>query len=72
MTRSGGGGSSNYSGRVSAQGVKSLGSQFACFCREFDFYEVKKNINIFQKDKVNTYFYTFNHFYSVKSSKRAK
>ena len=60
--------------RVRVQGVKSVGGHFACLCREFDFYEVKqmKNIIIFQKDKVNTYFYTFNHFYSEKSSKRAK
>ena len=42
MTRSGGGGSSNYSGRVSAQGVKSLGGHFACLCRGFAFYEVKR------------------------------
>ena len=32
--------------RVSVQGVKSLGSHFACLCRGF---EVKKNIIIFQK-----------------------
>ena len=29
--------------RVSVQGVKPLGSHFACLCREFDFYEVKNN-----------------------------
>ena len=28
--------------RVSVQGVKLLGGHFACLCREFDFYEVKK------------------------------
>ena len=28
--------------RVSVQRVKSLGGHFACLCREFDFYEVKK------------------------------
>ena len=28
--------------RVSVQGVKSLGVHFACLCRGFDFYEVKK------------------------------
>ena len=27
--------------RVNVQGVKSLGSHFACLCRKFDFYEVK-------------------------------
>ena len=36
------------------QGVKSLGSHFACLCRGVDFYEVKKNI-IFQKEKGNTF-----------------
>ena len=40
--------------RVSVQGVKSLGGHFACLCRGFDFYEVKKNI-IFQKEKGNTF-----------------
>ena len=29
--------------RVSVQGVKSLGGHFACLCRGFEFYEVKKN-----------------------------
>ena len=28
--------------RVSVQGVKSLGGQFACLCRGFEFYVVKK------------------------------
>ena len=38
------------------QGVKTLGSHFACLCREFDFYEVKKKIIItFQKEKGNTF-----------------
>ena len=41
--------------RVSVQGLKSLGSYFACLCRGFDFYEVKKNIIIFQKEKGNTF-----------------
>ena len=41
--------------RVSVQGVKSLGSHFACLCQGFDFYEVKKNIIIFQKEKGNTF-----------------
>ena len=53
--------------RVSVQGVKSLSGHFACFCRGFDFYEVKKIIVIFQKE--GKYFYTFNYFYSEKSSK---
>ena len=58
--------------RVSVQGVKSLGSHFACLCRGFEFYEVKKrNCYYFSKRKWK-YFYTFNHFYSEKSSKRAK
>ena len=51
--------------RVSVQGVVPLGGHFACLCREFDFYEAKKK----RKGK---YFYTFNHFYSEKSSKKAK
>ena len=38
---------------------------------EFDFYEVKKIYYYFSKRK-GKYFYTFNHFYSEKSSKRAK
>ena len=38
--------------RVSVQGVKSLAGHFACLCREFDFYEQKKNI-IFEKEKGN-------------------
>ena len=42
--------------RVSVQGVKSIGGQFACLCRGFDFYEVKKiYIFIFQKEKGNTF-----------------
>jgi hypothetical protein len=56
--------------RVSVQGAKSLGGHFACLCREFDFYEVK-NYFSFSKRK-GEYFYTFNHFYSEKSSKRAQ
>ena len=28
--------------RVSVQGVKSLGGHFACLCRGFEFYKVKK------------------------------
>ena len=28
--------------RVSVQGVKSLGGHFACLCRGFEFYELKK------------------------------
>ena len=57
--------------RVSVQGVKSLGGHFACLCRGFEFYEVKKKCYYFSKRKWK-YFYTFNHFYSEKSSKRAK
>jgi hypothetical protein len=43
--------------RVSVQRVKSLGGHFACLCREFDFYEVKKNITIFQKNKGNPFIF---------------
>ena len=57
--------------RVSVQGVKSLGDHFACLCRGFEFYEVKKNCYYFSKRKWKV-FYTFYHFYSEKSSKRAK
>ena len=41
--------------RVSVQGVESLGGHFACLCRGFEIYEVKKNIIIFQKEKGNTF-----------------
>ena len=40
--------------RVSVQGVKSLGGHFACLCRGFDFYEVKKKSFVFQKKIGNT------------------
>ena len=56
--------------RVSIRGVKSLGGHFACLCRGFDFYEVKKKKMYFSKRKWK-YFDTFNHNYSEKSSKRA-
>ena len=59
--------------RVSVQGVKSLGGHFACLCRGFEFYEVKKKKNCYYFSKRKwKYFYTFYHFYSEKSSKRAK
>jgi hypothetical protein len=35
------------SNRVSVQGVKSLGGHFACLCRGFEFYEVKKIKNCY-------------------------
>ena len=39
--------------RVSVQGVKSLGSHFACLCRRFEFYEVKKKfLLLFFKKKM--------------------
>ena len=59
--------------RVSVSGVKSLGGHFACLCQGFEFYEVKKKkfCHYFSKRKWK-YFYTFNHLYSEKSSKRAK
>ena len=41
--------------RVSVQGVKSLGGHFACLCWGFEFYEVKKNVIIFQKENGNTF-----------------
>ena len=44
-------------GRVSVQGVKSLGGHFASLCQWFEFYEVKKKIFviIFQKENGNTF-----------------
>ena len=43
-------------GRVSIQGVKSLGGHFACLCRRFEFYEVKKKlVIIFQNENGNTF-----------------
>ena len=44
--------------RVSVRGVKSLGGQFACLCRGFEFYEVKKDfffVIIFQKQNGNIF-----------------
>ena len=41
--------------RVSVQGVKSLGGHFACLCRGFEYYEVKKIVIIFQKESGNTF-----------------
>ena len=42
--------------RVSVQGVKSLGGHFACLCRGFEFYEVKRKIVIiFQKENGKTF-----------------
>ena len=38
--------------RVSVQGVKSLGGHFACLCRGFEFYEIKKNVVIILKKKM--------------------
>ena len=59
-------------GRVSVQGVKSLGGHFACLCRGFEFNKVKKIYIYYSSRRKWKYFYTFNHFYSEKSSKRAK
>ena len=44
--------------RVSVQGVKSLGGDFACLCRGFEFHEVKKKkkiVIIFEKENENTF-----------------
>ena len=38
--------------RDSVQGVKSLGGHFACLCRKFEFYEVKKKLLSFFKKKM--------------------
>ena len=44
-------------GRVSVQGVKSLGGNFACLCRGFEFYDIKKKLMLlfFQKENGNTF-----------------
>ena len=64
---------SSLESRVSVQGVKSLGGHFACLCRGFEFYEVKKKFFCYYFSKRKwKYFYTFYHFYSEKSSKRGK
>ena len=43
-------------GRVSVQGVKSIGSHFACLCRGFEFYAAKKKfVTIFQKENGNSF-----------------
>ena len=39
--------------RVSVQRVKSLGGHFACLCREFDIYEVKKKWYLVTKIVLN-------------------
>ena len=43
--------------RVSVQGVKSLGGHFACLCRGWEFYEVKKKkfCYFFSKENGNTF-----------------
>ena len=56
--------------RVSVQGVESLGGHFATLCCEFDYYEVKKNLIIFQKE--NGYTFTLLIIFIVRSSKTAK
>ena len=38
---------SSIQGRVSVQGVKSLGGHFACLCRGFEFYEVSPSCYFF-------------------------
>ena len=54
--------------RVSVQGVESLGGNFACLCRGFEFYEVKKKIVIiFQKENGNRNTFTLSKIFIVKS-----
>ena len=43
--------------RVSVQGVKSLGGHFACLCRGFEFYEVKRKLLLFFKKKMEILFH---------------
>ena len=40
-----------HGGRVSLQGVESLGGHIACFCQGYDFYEVKEEYYCFKKRK---------------------
>ena len=47
--------SSRSYGRVSVQGVKSLGSHFACLFLGFEFDKVKKGVIIFKKENGNTF-----------------
>ena len=54
----------NMHGRVSVQGLKSLGGHFACLCRGFEFY--------YFSNRKWKYFYTFYNFFSEKSLKTAK
>ena len=62
----------NIKTRVSVQGVKSLGRHFACLCRGFEFYEVKKKkLLLFFKKEMEIPLH-FNHFYSEKYSKSVK
>ena len=42
--------------RVIAQGVKSLGGHFACLCRGFEFYEVKKILFFKEKRDILLHF----------------
>ena len=46
-------------GRVSVQGVKSLGGHFACLCRGFEFFEGKKKTLLFFKNTMEIYFLSF-------------
>ena len=53
------------------KGVKSLGGHFACLCRGFEFYEVKKNfVIIFKKENGNTF--TLLIIFIVKSLQKSK
>ena len=59
--------------RVSVQGVKSLGGHFACLCRGFNFYEVKKIfffVIIFQKEKGNVFTHLI--IFTVKSLQKER
>jgi hypothetical protein len=63
--------------RVSVQGVKSLGGHFAYLCWGFEFYEVKKNVIIFQKEnsifqKENRNTFTLLIIFIVKSLQKEK
>ena len=56
--------------RVSVQGVKSLGSHFACLCRGFEFYEVKKKIFVIIFQNENGITFTLLIIFIVKSLRK--
>ena len=59
--------------RVSFEGVKSFGGNFACLCREFHFFEVKKILLFFKKKmEILLHFWWFWQWKVFKRSKMAQ